>query len=173
MDRLAYSAAIANLRHSNHFGAIRELLEEYKSRPDLRSEKYISHFILLYGQGGPRKVSWVKYFLGFKIFFGREKIIFHIYTLKKILVNGRAGMLDDAMKTFEKMEDMGIKRSAKSLNSLLFACLQTRNFEEMKRVFVEFPKKYRIAPNLDTYDTMIKVFSESGCTRLPAPFIQY
>ncbi|CAH9082318.1 unnamed protein product [Cuscuta europaea] len=125
LDRLAYSKAILKLRNSNYFGGIRELLEEYKSRPDFRSERCISHFVVLYGQ---------------------------------------AGMLDDAMKTFEKMEDMGIERSVKSLNSLLFSCLLAKNFGEMKRVFVEFPKKYTIAPDLDTYNTMIKGFSESGST---------
>ncbi|RAL49613.1 hypothetical protein DM860_001904 [Cuscuta australis] len=123
LDRLAYSKSILKLRNSNYFGGIREFLEESKSRPDFRSEKLISHVVVLYGQ---------------------------------------AGMLNDAMLTFEQMEEMGIHRSVKSLNSLLFSCLLAKNYDEMKRVFVDFPKKYGIAPDLGTYNVMIKGFCESG-----------
>lgn len=123
LDRIAYSKAIAKLRNSSYFGGIREFLEESKSQPGFRSERFISHFVVLYGQ---------------------------------------AGMLNDAIQTFEQMEEMGIQRSVKSLNSLLFSCLAAKNYGEMKRIFVEFPKKYGIIPNLDTYNTMIEGFCDSG-----------
>ncbi|GFP91320.1 pentatricopeptide repeat-containing protein at1g61870 mitochondrial [Phtheirospermum japonicum] len=34
----------------------------------------------------------------------------------------------------------------------------------MKRVFLEFPRKYGLEPDLDTYNTVLKGFSESGST---------
>ncbi|KAL7213484.1 hypothetical protein ACSBR2_016085 [Camellia fascicularis] len=123
LDRIAFSVAISKLSDSNYFEGIRSFLEELKSRPDLRTEKFISHSIVLYGQ---------------------------------------AGMLDNARQTFEKMHDLGIDRTAKSLNALLFSCIVAKNYGEVKRIFLEFPKKYGIEPNLDTFNTVIKAFCESG-----------
>ncbi|KAG5578750.1 hypothetical protein H5410_049377 [Solanum commersonii] len=123
LDRIAYSKAISKLKDLNHFSGIRSFLQESTTRPDLKSERFISHFIVLYGQ---------------------------------------AGLLDDAKRTFEEMEKMGIQRTERTLNALLFACVLAKNYAEMKRVFVEFPKKYGFVPNLDTYNVVIKGFCESG-----------
>lgn len=125
IDRIAYSRAIFKLRELNYLNGIREFLEESKTRPDMRSERSVSHVMILYGQ---------------------------------------AGMCNDAVKTFEKMHEMGIERNAKTLNALLFSCLVAKDFKEMKRIYVEFPRVYGIAPNLDVYNTMIKGFSVSGET---------
>ncbi|XP_049401090.1 pentatricopeptide repeat-containing protein At1g61870, mitochondrial [Solanum stenotomum] len=123
LDRIAYSKAISKLKDLNHFSGIRSFLQESTTRPDLKSERFISHFIVLYGQ---------------------------------------AGLLDEAKRTFEEMEKMGIQRTERTLNALLFACVLAQNYAEMKRVFVEFPKKYGFVPNLDTYNVVIKGFCESG-----------
>ncbi|KAF9587800.1 hypothetical protein IFM89_005675 [Coptis chinensis] len=55
-------------------------------------------------------------------------------------------------------------RTVKSLNALLFACLIGKKYDEVKSIFVEFPKRYGIQCNLDTFNTVIKAFSESGNT---------
>lgn len=123
LDRNAYSRAISKLRDLNYFNGIRAFLEESMARPDLKSERFISHFIVLYGQ---------------------------------------AGMVADARKTFEEMPKMGFDRTVKTLNSLLFACVLAKDYKEMKRVYMEFPKIFGIVPNLDTYNTVIKGFCESG-----------
>ncbi|KAB1221839.1 hypothetical protein CJ030_MR2G004011 [Morella rubra] len=126
IDRIAFSVAVSKLSTGNHFDAIRQLLEEeLKSRPDLKTERFASHAIVLYGQ---------------------------------------ANMLHQAMETFKEMEQMGIHRSVKSLNALLFACLLAKDYKELNRVFLEFPKVYSIEPNLETYNTVVKAFSESGST---------
>ncbi|KAF7840642.1 pentatricopeptide repeat-containing protein [Senna tora] len=123
IDRVAFSAAISKLSKCNHFEGIRQYLEELKTRPDLRNERFVSHAIVLYGQ---------------------------------------ADMLDHAIRSFKEMEELGIRRSVKSLNSLLFACLLAKNYKEVNRIFLEFPRIYGIEPNLDTYNTVIKAFCESG-----------
>lgn len=126
LDRIAYSVAISKLSGSNYFDSIRELLEsELENRPDLQTERFVAHSIVLYGQ---------------------------------------AGMVNQAVEVFKRIDDLDINRSVKSLNALLFACLLAKDYEEMKRVFVEFPKLYKIEPNLDSYNTVIKGFSESGST---------
>ncbi|XP_044494945.1 pentatricopeptide repeat-containing protein At1g61870, mitochondrial [Mangifera indica] len=79
-----------------------------------------------------------------------------------IVLYGQANMIEHAIRTFKEMENNGFCYSVKSLNALLFACLVAKNYKEVKRVFVEFPKIYSIEPNLETYNTVIKAFCESG-----------
>ncbi|KAK6917314.1 Pentatricopeptide repeat [Dillenia turbinata] len=123
LDRIAFSVAISKLTDSKSFDFIRNFLEDLKSRPDLRNERFISHSIVLYGQ---------------------------------------AGMLDQAIQTFEKMNQVGVDPSVKSLNALLFSCILSKKYDEVNRIFVDFSKKYSIKPNLDTYNTVIKAFCEMG-----------
>ncbi|XP_042477340.1 pentatricopeptide repeat-containing protein At1g61870, mitochondrial-like [Macadamia integrifolia] len=123
LDRVAFSVAVSKLSESKSFEFIRSYLDELKSRPDLRNERFMSHAIVLYGQ---------------------------------------SGMLDHAIRTFKQMDELGIPRSAKSLNALLFSCILAKKYEEVSRIFMEFPKTYGITPNLDTYNTIIKAFCESG-----------
>ncbi|XP_042519058.1 pentatricopeptide repeat-containing protein At1g61870, mitochondrial-like [Macadamia integrifolia] len=123
LDRVVFSVAVSKLTESKSFDFIRSYLDELKTRPDLRNERYMSHAIVLYGQ---------------------------------------AGMLDQAIDTFKQMDELGISRSAKSLNALLFACIVGKKYDEVSRIFMEFPKTYGIMPNLDTYNTVIKAFCESG-----------
>ncbi|XP_028767804.1 pentatricopeptide repeat-containing protein At1g61870, mitochondrial-like [Neltuma alba] len=123
IDRVTFSHAISKLSKFNHFEGIRQFLEELKTRPDLRNERYVSHAIVLYGQ---------------------------------------ADMLDHAIRSFKEMDQLGIRRSAKSLNALLFAGILAKNYKEVSRIYLEFPRMYEVEPNLDTYNTVIKAFCESG-----------
>ncbi|PON38402.1 Tetratricopeptide-like helical domain containing protein [Parasponia andersonii] len=125
LDRIALSVAITKLYESNHFEFIREFIDDLKSRPDLRTERFVSHAMVLYGQ---------------------------------------AKMIDHAIRTFEQCDELGVTRSVRVLNSLIFACILAKNYKEVNRVFVSFPKIYGIEPDLDTYNWVIKAFSESGST---------
>ncbi|KAI3466580.1 hypothetical protein Pfo_023243 [Paulownia fortunei] len=102
-----------------HSGFIKDSL----TRPDFKSERFVSHFIVLYGQ---------------------------------------AGLVKDAINLFDEMPNMGIQNNVKALNSLLFSCILAGEYGEMKRVFSEFPRRYALEPNLDTYNTVLKGFCESG-----------
>ncbi|KAK6149779.1 hypothetical protein DH2020_017304 [Rehmannia glutinosa] len=123
LDRIVYAKAISKLRESNHYEGIRSLVKESMNQLNCNSERLVSHFIVLYGQGG---------------------------------------LVNDAINLFDEMPNMGINRNVKTLNSLLYSCLLAREYGEMKRVFREFPRKYGLEPNLDTYNTVLKGFCESG-----------
>ncbi|XP_059437433.1 small ribosomal subunit protein mS86 (rPPR1)-like [Corylus avellana] len=126
LDQIALNVAVSQLSGSKNFESIRELLESgLRTRPELRTERFVAHSIVLYG---------------------------------------RAGMVNQAIEAFKQMGDLGIRRSVKSLNALLFACLVAKDYKELNRVFVEFPKVYGLEPDLDSYNTVIKGFSESGST---------
>lgn len=124
LDRVAFSLAISKLTELNYFEGIRSFIDELlKTRPDLKSEKFIANAIVYYGQ---------------------------------------AGLLNNAFQLFDKMPQLGVAQNAKSLNSLLFSCMLAKKYDEVKRVYLDFPAKYGIKPNLDTYNTVIKSFCESG-----------
>ncbi|CAM8934134.1 unnamed protein product [Rhodiola kirilowii] len=123
LDRVAFSIAVSKLSDSKYYTGIRSYLSDLKSRPDLRTERFASHAIVLYGQ---------------------------------------AGLLPDAIQAFKEMDQLGIPRTVKSLNALLFACLLSKDYQELKRIYLEFPKSYELQPDLDTYNTVIKSFCESG-----------
>ncbi|CAI9279846.1 unnamed protein product [Lactuca saligna] len=79
-----------------------------------------------------------------------------------IIYYGQAGLLTNAFQLFDKMPELGAVQNAKSLNALLFSCMLAKKYDEVKRVYLDFPQKYGIKPNLDTYNTVIKSFCESG-----------
>ncbi|XP_068321605.1 small ribosomal subunit protein mS86 (rPPR1)-like [Pyrus communis] len=126
LDRIAFSVAINRLRDDNHYDFIRQFLDDlFTSRPDLKTQRFASHAIILYGQ---------------------------------------ADMPDHAVRIFERCEELGIPRNVKTLNALLLACIFARNYKEVNRVLLEFPKIYGIQPDLETYNYVIKAFSEAGTT---------
>ncbi|KAI3710460.1 hypothetical protein L2E82_40243 [Cichorium intybus] len=86
-----------------------------------------------------------------------EKFIAHA-----IVYYGQAGLLDNAFQLFDKMSQLGISQNAKSLNALLFSCMLSKKYDYVNRVYLDFPGKYGVTPNLDTYNTVIKSFCESG-----------
>lgn len=123
LDRVAYSHAINKLKKSHYYEGIRAFINDSLARPDLKSERSISHFIVLYGQ---------------------------------------AGLVKDAVNLFDEMPHYGIEHNVKSLNALLISCIMAGDYGEMKRIFSDFPGKYSLEPDLDTFNTVLKGFCESG-----------
>ncbi|KAK6133329.1 hypothetical protein DH2020_032932 [Rehmannia glutinosa] len=123
LDRVAYSKAVTKLKESHYYEGIRGFIKDSLTRPDFKSERFVSHFIVLYGQ---------------------------------------AGLVKDAINLFDEMPNMGVPNNVKAMNSLLFSCILAGEYGEMKRVFSEFPRKYGLEQNLDTYNTVLKGFCESG-----------
>ncbi|KAK4788498.1 hypothetical protein SAY86_019817 [Trapa natans] len=79
-----------------------------------------------------------------------------------IVLYGQAGMVHEAINTFNKIEELGVRRTVKSLNALLFSCILAKDFKELKRIYIDFPRMYGLKPDVETYNHVIKAFSESG-----------
>ncbi|EOY28658.1 PREDICTED: pentatricopeptide repeat-containing protein At1g61870, mitochondrial [Theobroma cacao] len=79
-----------------------------------------------------------------------------------LILYGQAKMLNHALTAFDEFYNEGLCRSAKSLNALLVAGIVSKDYEEVKRIFVEFPKRYGIEPDLECYNSAIKAMCESG-----------
>ncbi|KAG6392317.1 hypothetical protein SASPL_146533 [Salvia splendens] len=87
------------------------------------------------------------------------------YAAHCIISYGKSGLISDAVDLFDKMPDLGIERNIKTLNSLLFSCLLGREYSLMRRIFFEFPRKYGLEPNLETYNAVLKGICSSGGAR--------
>ncbi|XP_017649659.1 pentatricopeptide repeat-containing protein At1g61870, mitochondrial-like [Gossypium arboreum] len=79
-----------------------------------------------------------------------------------LILYGQAKMLNRAVTVFDEFYNEGFFRSTKSLNALLVAGLIAKDYVEVKRIFIEFPQRYKIDPDLETYNNAIKAFCESG-----------
>ncbi|KAE8728678.1 Pentatricopeptide repeat-containing protein [Hibiscus syriacus] len=78
-----------------------------------------------------------------------------------LILYGQAKMLDRAVTAFDEFYNKGLCRSTKSLNALLVAGLIAKDYE-VKMIFAEFPQRYGIDPDLETYNNAIKAFCQSG-----------
>ncbi|XP_072951529.1 pentatricopeptide repeat-containing protein At1g11630, mitochondrial [Typha angustifolia] len=76
-----------------------------------------------------------------------------------IVLLGQAGLFDDAVAAFKASP------SLRSFNSLLFAAILANRHADVSRLFRELPISHSITPNLTSYNTIVKAFSESGSSR--------
>lgn len=106
------------------------------------------------------------YFSGVRSFLEELKSRYDLkterYMCHAMILYAQADMLNDAIRTFKEMDDLGVPRSVESLNALLFSCVIAKQYSEVRRVFTVFPGSYGLLPNLDTYNTVIKAYCESG-----------
>ncbi|KAF8030159.1 hypothetical protein BT93_E2557 [Corymbia citriodora subsp. variegata] len=79
---------------------------------------------------------------------------------------GWLGKIDEAINAFKHVEELGIRRTVKSLNALLHASIEAEDYEETKRIYMEFPRIYSLEPDLETFNTAIEAFCKSGSTSL-------
>ncbi|WRX26541.1 Pentatricopeptide repeat - like 10 [Theobroma cacao] len=75
-----------------------------------------------------------------------------------LILYGQAKMLNHALTAFDEFYNEGLCRSAKSLNALLVAGIVSKDYEEVKRIFVEFPKSKGVQPNATTFGTLLAGF---------------
>lgn len=76
-----------------------------------------------------------------------------------IVLFGQARLLDDALATFHRHPSLPF------LNSLLLAAVLAGDHPAAARFFTDLPSSYNLVPDVNTYNTILKSFSESGSTR--------
>ncbi|KAL2241364.1 pentatricopeptide repeat-containing protein At4g36680, mitochondrial [Sesamum indicum] len=75
---------------------------------------------------------------------------------------GVAGMLENALNTYNQMTDLGTPRSSLSFNALLAACVNTKTFDRVPVYFDEFPAKFGFQPDKFSYGILVKAYCEMG-----------
>lgn len=90
------------------------------------------------------------------------KIIEEPFLCSLIRSYGIAGMLDQALNTYNQMDDLGTPRSSVSFNALLSACNASKCFSRVPELFDDIPKRYGFLPDKVTYGILIKAYCEMG-----------
>ncbi|KAJ7944316.1 Pentatricopeptide repeat-containing protein [Quillaja saponaria] len=90
------------------------------------------------------------------------KIIQEPFLSTLIRSYGRAGMFDQALRTYDQMDQLGTPRSAISFNALLSACINSKLFDKVPVLFDEIPKKHGVVPDKISYGILVKSFCEVG-----------
>ncbi|KAJ0682030.1 putative tetratricopeptide-like helical domain superfamily [Helianthus annuus] len=113
------------------------------------------------------KLKELNYYEGIRnfideLFKTRPDLVTEKFVANAIVYYGQAGLLNNALQLFDKMPQLGLRQNARALNALLFSCMLAKNYDEVKRVYLDFPGKYGVKANVDTYNTVIKAFCESG-----------
>lgn len=71
-------------------------------------------------------------------------------------------MFEHAQKLFDEMPELKCQRTVKSFNALLAACLDSKKFGYVEKLFQELPQKLGVEANVVSYNTVIKALSEMG-----------
>ncbi|KAK9151814.1 hypothetical protein Syun_010123 [Stephania yunnanensis] len=156
-------------RHHRHDGALRRqfssILSPDSTDPLTSKQKTRLALSLLKHESNPERIVDICRAASLSPDLHLDRICFSlaISSLSRSKSFHAAGLLPDAIDTFRRsFDDLRLPRSPKSLNSLLFACVLAKDYDQLNKIFLEFPKTYGICPNLDTYNTVIKAFCESG-----------
>lgn len=75
-------------------------------------------------------------------------------------------MFDQALNTYNQMEELGTPRSSISFNALLYAGIASKSFNRVPELFDEIPKRYGFSPDKFTYGILIKAYCEMGSPEL-------
>ncbi|XP_073302050.1 uncharacterized protein [Primulina huaijiensis] len=84
------------------------------------------------------------------------------FNIRLIKLYGQAGMFDCAKKVFDEMPERNCERTVKSVNALLSACVSAGNYYEIEGIFKQMEMKWKVKPDVVSYNIVIKGFCEMG-----------
>ncbi|XP_039120625.1 LOW QUALITY PROTEIN: pentatricopeptide repeat-containing protein At1g80150, mitochondrial [Dioscorea cayenensis subsp. rotundata] len=85
------------------------------------------------------------------------------FIVRIIMLYGKAGMPDHALKTFDQMHLFGCPRTVKSFNATLQVLSQARMFDKVHMLFHDASVKYGIELDDISYNIIVKSLCELGC----------
>ncbi|KAL3522110.1 hypothetical protein ACH5RR_014944 [Cinchona calisaya] len=80
--------------------------------------------------------------------------------IRLVTVYGKQGTFESAQKMFDVMPDWNGERTVGSMNAFLGACVNSGKFDEIEGFFRELPKKFKLKPDVVSYNTVIKGLCE-------------
>ncbi|XP_008806181.1 pentatricopeptide repeat-containing protein At1g80150, mitochondrial [Phoenix dactylifera] len=84
------------------------------------------------------------------------------FIVRILVLYGKAGMPDHALRTFHQMHLFGCLRTVKSFNATLKVLSEAHRFDNVRMFFDEIPAKYGIELDVISYNTVIKVMCDMG-----------
>ncbi|KAL2467209.1 Pentatricopeptide repeat-containing protein [Abeliophyllum distichum] len=84
------------------------------------------------------------------------------FSIRLVKLYGQSGMFENAKKVFDEMPERNCERSVKSVNALLSACVNSGKLEEIEGIFREMEMKWKVKPDVVSYNIVIKGLCEMG-----------
>ncbi|CAI9782142.1 unnamed protein product [Fraxinus pennsylvanica] len=84
------------------------------------------------------------------------------FSIRLTKLYGQSGMFENAKKVFNEMSEWNCERSVKSWNALLSACVNLGKLEEIEGIFREMEMKWKLRPDVVSYNIVIKRLCEMG-----------
>ncbi|PIA58413.1 hypothetical protein AQUCO_00500380v1 [Aquilegia coerulea] len=78
------------------------------------------------------------------------------FAIRLIKLYGNAGMFDHASKTFDELPELKCERTVKSFNALLSACVDSKKYDKVEKLFRNIPLKLSITPDEYSYTITIQ-----------------
>ncbi|KAG9153238.1 hypothetical protein Leryth_026165 [Lithospermum erythrorhizon] len=78
------------------------------------------------------------------------------FNIRLMLLYGKSGMFDHAQKVFDEMPERNVKRSTKTMNALLSACVSSGKIDKIEGLFAELQERLGVKPDTVSYNVVIK-----------------
>ncbi|CAA0308439.1 unnamed protein product [Arabidopsis thaliana] len=155
IDRIAFSAAVENLAEKNHFSAVSNLLDGFiENRPDLKSERFAAHAIVLYAQANMLDHS-------LRVFRDLEKfeISRTVKSLNALLFACLVAKdYKEAKRVYIEMPKMyGIEPDLETYNRMIKVFCESGSASSSYSIVAEMERK-GIKPNSSSFGLMISGF---------------
>ncbi|KAJ6737941.1 hypothetical protein OIU74_002994 [Salix koriyanagi] len=165
IDRIAFSVAIDKLAKSNNFSYIDEFLTELlTSRPDLRTEQFAAHSIVLFGKAG-----MIDHAIRlFKEYHEKNQngVVFIIwsYTIEPSLDTyntviqafSEGGSSSSCYSILNEMDKKGVKPNATTFGNLIAGFYKEEKFEDVGKVLKMMEEDYGMNAGIDIYNIRIR-----------------
>ncbi|KAK9091439.1 hypothetical protein Sjap_024616 [Stephania japonica] len=84
------------------------------------------------------------------------------FWIRLMMLYSQSRMLDQAIRVFDQMEELGCKRTEKSLSALLSVCLENRRFDLVHEYAELAPKKIGVEPGIVHYNLVVRAFCKKS-----------
>ncbi|KAE9599050.1 putative tetratricopeptide-like helical domain, pentacotripeptide-repeat region of PRORP [Lupinus albus] len=161
LDRVAFSIAISKLTAANHFDGIRRFIDELKTRPDLRNERFISHAIALFGQASMldhaiRTFKETEDLNVNRSVKSLNSLLFAAIAAKNYKESFcESGSSGAVYSVLDEMDRKLVRPNATTLSTFIGGCYKEEKFEEVEKVLKLMEERYGMYPGLSTYNVRI------------------
>ncbi|KAK6914334.1 Pentatricopeptide repeat [Dillenia turbinata] len=141
------------------YGAISTKFKELSKEDDIGNSHYRLARRLSYLDKLPLIEDLVQNFQNKKM---GEGVYDENYACRLIAIYGNARMIDHAYKLFDELPGRNCKRTVKSLNALLQACLVSKQFDKVHEYFRNLPAKFSIDPDITACNIVLRAYCKMG-----------
>ncbi|KAA0052739.1 pentatricopeptide repeat-containing protein [Cucumis melo var. makuwa] len=82
------------------------------------------------------------------------------FATRLIMLYGKAGMLSHARKLFDELPALNCERTVRSFNALLSSCVNSKEFDQVEKIFREVPRELSIEADVRSYNIVINAYCE-------------